>query len=278
MTWFITGSSRGMGRELVEKLLERGDRVAATARRTDQLDDLAARYGRQLWLRSLDVTDAAAVRAVVDAAFADLGRIDVVVSNAGFGILGAAEELSDAEVKQLIETNLTGSITLAQASVPHLREQGGGHLVQISSMGGLMTFPGFSLYHASKWGIEGFVEAFGPEVEPFGIKTVLVEPGMIRTSFYDAMIRKEPLPAYADNTAVLRQETAREEMAGDQSKVVDALIAVGENPTPPRRLVLGSDAYGLIVQALESRIAEIRSQRDTAGATDVDGFTAAAVS
>jgi NAD(P)-dependent dehydrogenase (short-subunit alcohol dehydrogenase family) len=272
--WFITGSSRGIGRELVEKLLERGDRVAATARRPGPLGALAERYGDQLWLRTLDVTDAAQVREVVTAAFADLGRIDVVVSNAGFGILGAAEELSDAEVKQMIETNLTGSITLAQASVPHLREQGGGHFIQLSSMGGLMAFPGFSLYHAGKWGIEGFVEALGPEVEPFGIRTVLVEPGLIRTSFYEAMIRKEVLPAYSDNTAILRQEAPLEGMAGDQSKVVEGIIAAGENPTPSRRLVMGSDAYGLIMQALQARVEEIRRQQDTAALTDVDGFTA----
>jgi NAD(P)-dependent dehydrogenase (short-subunit alcohol dehydrogenase family) len=273
MNWFITGSSRGMGRELVEKLLERGDRVAATARRPEQLADLAERYGDQLWLGALDVTDAAQVRIIVAEAFTALGRIDVIVSNAGFGILGAAEELSDTEVKQMIETNLTGSITLAQVTIPHLREQGGGHFIQLSSMGGLMAFPGFSLYHASKWGIEGFIEALGPEVEPFGIKTVLVEPGLIRTSFYEAMIRKDPLPVYADNQSIMRQESPLEEMAGDQSKVVDALIAAGENPAPPRRLVLGSDAYSLIMQALQSRVEEIRAQQDTAAQTDVDGFT-----
>jgi NAD(P)-dependent dehydrogenase (short-subunit alcohol dehydrogenase family) len=262
-----------MGRELVEKLLERGDRVAATARRPEQLADLAERYGDQLWLGALDVTDAAQVRIIVAEAFTALGRIDVIVSNAGFGILGAAEELSDTEVKQMIETNLTGSITLAQVTIPHLREQGGGHFIQLSSMGGLMAFPGFSLYHASKWGIEGFIEALGPEVEPFGIKTVLVEPGLIRTSFYEAMIRKDPLPVYADNQSIMRQESPLEEMAGDQSKVVDALIAAGENPAPPRRLVLGSDAYSLIMQALQSRVEEIRAQQDTAAQTDVDGFT-----
>ncbi|MFI6936837.1 SDR family oxidoreductase [Streptomyces sp. NPDC050287] len=275
-TWFITGSSRGIGRELTERLLDRGDRVAATARTPGQLDDLAARHGDRLWVRALDVTDATQIRAVVDEAFTELGRIDVVVSNAGYGVLGAAEELTDHEVRDIIATNLTGSITLVQATTPHLRAQGGGRFLQLSSMGGLMAFPGFSLYHASKWGIEGFFEAVGPEVEPFGIRTVLIEPGVIRTSFYDVMGRKEPHPAYADNPAILRQEAPRDEMPGDQSKVVDAIMAAGESDNPPRRLILGSDAYTLINEALTARLTEIQQQRDTAGATDVDGHVLAA--
>ncbi|MBF4577517.1 SDR family oxidoreductase [Frondihabitans sp. VKM Ac-2883] len=273
-TWFITGSSRGMGRELVEKLLARGDRVAATARRPEQLDDLADTYGDLLWRHALDVTDSAQIRKVVDEAFAELGHIDVIVSNAGFGILGAAEELDDDDTRRMLETNLLGSITLAQAVTPHLRQQGGGRFIQLSSMGGHIAFPGFSLYHAAKWGVEGFFEAWGPEVEPFGITTTLVEPGLIRTSFYEVMGRKEPLPAYANNTAIMRQEAPLEEMAGDQSKVVDGLIAAGENPEPPRRLVMGSDAYSMITDALQARILEIRAQHDTAGLTDVDGFAA----
>jgi NAD(P)-dependent dehydrogenase (short-subunit alcohol dehydrogenase family) len=162
-TWLITGASRGLGRELTEQLLARGDRVAATLRKPDQLADLAAMHGDRLWVRALDVTDTAAMRAVVDAAFAELGRIDVVVSNAGYGVVGAAEELSDTQT-DLIAPNLTGSIQLARAVVPHLRAQAGGHILQVSSMGGQLAFPGFSLYHTTKWGIEGFFEAFAPEV------------------------------------------------------------------------------------------------------------------
>jgi len=180
-TWFITGASRGFGRELTEQLLARGDRVAATLRTPEQLADLAAAHGDRLWVRGLDVTDTAQLREVVDAAFTELGRIDVVVSNAGYGVVGAAEELSDTQIDALIATNLTASIQLARAVVPHLRAQGGGRILQMSSMGGHIGFPGFSLYHTTKWGIEGFYEAFAPEVEPFGIHTTLIEPGMIRT-------------------------------------------------------------------------------------------------
>ena len=158
-TWFVTGASRGFGRELTEQVLARGGRVAATLRRPAQLDDLAAQYRDRLWVRALDVTDTGQMRRVVREAFADLGRIDVVVSNAGYGVFGAAEDLTDAQVEAVISTNLTASIQLARAVLPYLRAQGGGLLMQMSSMGGHIAFPAFSMYHATKWGIEGFYEA-----------------------------------------------------------------------------------------------------------------------
>ncbi|HWI72641.1 MAG TPA: SDR family oxidoreductase [Baekduia sp.] len=275
-TWFITGASRGFGRELTEQLLARGDRVAATARRPEQLDDLAAgEHGDRLWRHALDVTDSEQIRSAVDTAFADLGRIDVVVSNAGYGVIGAAEELTDEQIDDLIATNLTGSIQLARAVVPHLREQGGGHILQVSSMGGHMAFPGFSLYHTTKWGIEGFFEAFAPEVAPFGIHTTLIEPGMIRTSFYDVVQKTTPLPAYAGNPAIARGEIPVDMMPGDQAKVVAAMIATGDADDPPRRLLLGSDAYRLVHGAISARLAEVEAQEDTAPSTDYDGFHAA---
>src|SRR5262249_52042634 len=162
------------------------DRVAATLRQPAHLGDLAAAHGGRLWLRALDVTDTRQMRTVVRGAFADLGRIDVVLSNAGFGVVGAAEDLTDAQGAAMIGPNRTASSQLARAVVPYLRAQGGGRLVQLSSMGGHIAFPGFSMYHATKWGIEGFYESLAQEVEPFGIRTILVEPGMIRTSFYAA--------------------------------------------------------------------------------------------
>ncbi|MCW2983072.1 MAG: Short-chain dehydrogenase [Conexibacter sp.] len=270
-TWFITGASRGFGRELTEQLLARGDRVAATARRPEQLDDLVAAHGgERLWVRALDVTDTDQVRDVVGAAFAELERVDVVVSNAGYGVIGAAEELSDAQIEDLIATNLTGSIQVARAAIGPLRAQGGGRLLQLSSMGGHMAFPGFSLYHATKWGIEGFYESLAAEIAPFGIHTTLIEPGMIRTSFYDAVQKTEPDEAYAGNPAITRGEIPVDQMPGDPAKVVAAIIDVGETPDPPRRLVLGSDAYALIHGALAARLAEVEAQEDTAPATDYD--------
>ncbi len=209
-TWLITGASRGFGRELTEQLLARGDRVAATLRRPERLEGLAARYRDRLWIRALDVTDTAQIRQVVDAAFAELGRIDVVVSNAGHGLFGAAEEVSDAQIERQVRTNLTGAIQLARAVVPHLRAQGGGRILQLSSMGGQIAFPGLSIYHATQWGIEGFYESLAAEVAPFGIDTILVEPGFARTGFAFAIgrdgragagVRRQPGPGGAGPSA-----------------------------------------------------------------------------
>jgi len=270
-TWFVTGASRGFGRELTEQLLGRGYWVAATLRRPEQLGDLAARHRDRLWVRALDVTDTAQLRRVVAAAFADLGRVDVVVSNAGFGVFGAAEDLTDEQVETMIATNLTASIQLARAVVPHLRDQGGGRLLQLSSMGGHIAFPAFSMYHATKWGIEGFYESLAAEVEPFGIRTTLVEPGMIRSTFYEAAARVPVSPPYR-GTPADRTPIPVEQMPGDQAKVVAAMIDAGLAPDPPRRLLLGSDAYRLVQAALAARLAGVEAQREQAAATDVDGW------
>jgi NAD(P)-dependent dehydrogenase (short-subunit alcohol dehydrogenase family) len=271
-TWFVTGASRGFGRELTGQLLARGHRVAATLRRPEQLDDLAARYRDRLWVRVLDVTDTPLIRRVVGQAFADLGRVDVVVSNAGFGIFGAAEDLTDEQVEAMIATNLTAPIQLARAVVPYLRAQGGGLLLQLSSMGGHIAFPAFSLYHAAKWGIEGFYESLAAEVEPFGIRTMLVEPGMIRSTFYEAATRVPVSPPYR-GTAADRAPIPLEQMPGDQAKVVAAMIDAALAPDPPRRLLLGSDAYRLVHNALAARLAGVEAQKDQAAATDVDGWS-----
>jgi NAD(P)-dependent dehydrogenase (short-subunit alcohol dehydrogenase family) len=154
-TWFITGVSSGFGRELAEQILQQGDRLVGTVRSTSKVTDLLDRYPATFQAERLDVTDTAAIRQVVERAFARLGRIDVVISNAGYGLFGAAEELSDAQVEQIIATNLVGSIQLIRAVLPHLRSQGGGRIIQISTYGGQVAFPGNLMYHATKWGIEG---------------------------------------------------------------------------------------------------------------------------
>jgi len=155
-TWFITGVSSGFGRQLTDQLLEHGDSVVGTVRDTGKVTDLLARYPESFHAEMLDVTDTAAIREVVERSFARLGRIDVIVSNAGYGLFGAAEELKDTQIDQMVATNLVGSIQLIRAALPHLRTQGGGRIIQISSYGGQVAFPGSSLYHATKWGIEGF--------------------------------------------------------------------------------------------------------------------------
>jgi NAD(P)-dependent dehydrogenase (short-subunit alcohol dehydrogenase family) len=267
-TWLVTGASRGMGRELVEQLLAGGDRVAATVRRPGQLDDLAERYADRLWVRELDVTDTAGLRAVLDEAFTSLGRIDVVVSNAGYGVFGVAEDLTDEQIDQMIATNLTASIQLARAAVPHLRAQGGGVLMQISSMGGHVTFPAFSLYHVAKWGIEGFYDALAAEVEPFNIRTTLVEPGIVRTGFFDAATRV-PLSAPYRGGPADQPPTPVEEMTDSQEKTVAAIIRAGGSGDPPHRLVLGSYAWTLITEALNRCFAEIVPQRNNAATADI---------
>ncbi|MGB3481011.1 MAG: SDR family oxidoreductase [Mycobacterium sp.] len=266
-TWFITGVSRGMGRELVEQALTRGDTVAATLRQPGQLDNLAAVHGDRLWRRRLDVTDTAEVRAVVGEAFDTLGRIDVVVSNAGYGVFGVAEDLSDAHIDSMIATNLTASIQLARAVVPRLRSQGGGKLMQMSSMGGQMTFPAFSLYHVTKWGIEGFFDALAVEVEPFGIHTTLIEPGVVGTGFFDAA---EPIPLsepYRGGEAD-RPPVGAADATDDPVLVVAGIIRAADADRPPRRLVLGSDAWTLITAELQDRLTDVVAQRDNAASAD----------
>src|SRR5688572_22427525 len=196
-TWLITGVSSGFGRHLTEQLLDRGDRVVGTVRKPAAVADLQAQHPNLLRTEVLDVRDAAAVRAAVDRAAVDLGGVDVAVSNAGYGLFGAAEELSDEQVEAMIATNLTGSIQLIRAVLPHMRAAGGGRIIQLSSYGGQVAFPGNSMYHATKWGIEGFVEAVAQEVAGFGIGMTIVEPGGARTEFrYGSAQIADLMPEY----------------------------------------------------------------------------------
>ena len=270
-TWFITGVNSGFGRELAEQLLQRGDRVAGTVRREGSVDDLRAEYGDRFWLGHLDLTDLPRIREVVDAAFADLGRVDVVVGNAGYGLFGAAEELSDEQVDHQITTNLLGSIHTARAALPHLRAQGGGRLIQVSSVAGLAAHAGASLYHAGKWGIEGFMEALAQEVAPFGIGVTLVEPGGASTAFSRGSLQlSEPLSAY-DGTpaAFVRQfKQGPVPLRGDPAKIAARIIDSAEQQPAPLRLVLGSDSYQAVTGALRNRLAQIEPQEATAAQTD----------
>ncbi|MFG2180645.1 SDR family oxidoreductase [Streptomyces abikoensis] len=274
-TWFVTGTSSGIGRQLAELLLVRGDRVAATARRTETLADLAAEHGDRLRVLSLDVTDTPAVRRVVDEAFAAFGRVDVVVNNAGYGLFGAAEEVTDEQIDRQLATNLTGSIQVARAALPHLRRQGGGRIIQISSIGGQVAFPLLSLYHAAKWGIEGFFESLRQEVAPFGIQTTIVEPGAIRTAFIDrGLDQAAPLEAYEDtDLGEYRQAmlagTAIDPI-GDPARVARAVIDSADSDPAPARLVLGSDAYEMGRTALAQRLADLEAQRSVAYSTDAE--------
>ena len=274
-TWLITGASSGFGRQLAELLLERGHRVAATVRKRDAIQDLAARYGERLWPTVLDVTDGAAVHNVINQAFAELRRIDVVVSNAGYALFGAAEEVADAQIERQIATNLLGSIHVARAAIPHLRQQGGGRIIQISSSVGQAAYPTMGIYAATKWGIEGFFEGTIPEIAPFGIEATLVEPGASRTNFASTSADAGKILAVYDKTPAgdFRRLAASAGLAmfpGDPRKVASAIIASADQSPAPKRLTLGSDAYDLVHTALSERLAQLESQKGLARSTDVD--------
>jgi NAD(P)-dependent dehydrogenase (short-subunit alcohol dehydrogenase family) len=270
-TWLITGASSGLGRIMTESLLARGDKVAATIRRASALDDLSARYGEQLRTVVVDLTDISGMRREVNAAFAAIGRIDVVISNAAYGLLGAIEEVSDAQIERQITTNLMAPIQLIRACLPHLRQQGGGRIVQVSSEGGQTTYPAFGLYHATKWGIEGFVETLAKEVGPFGIDCIIVEPGPTATSFGANVDRSVPLAAYdATPAADLRRAITSGSFVakGDAQRTVAAMIVAADAERPPLRLALGSIAYERIEQALAERLEAIRKQEAVAFSAD----------
>lgn len=272
-TWLITGVSSGFGRELTEQLLGRGDRVVGTVRRPDAAAALSEQYPDAFRLEQLDVTDTRAIRDVVDRSFAELGRIDVVVSNAGYGLFGAAEELTDAQVEQIVATNLVGSIQLIRASLPHLRAQGGGRVIQISSYGGQVAFAGNSLYHATKWGIEGFCESVAQEVAPFGIGVTIVEPGGARTEFrYGSAQVATLMPEYDGNPAhafLQMLDPTNGLPPGDPARMATRIIESADVQPAPLRVVLGSQALDTTIATLHRRIEGFEAQQRVAASTDV---------
>jgi NAD(P)-dependent dehydrogenase (short-subunit alcohol dehydrogenase family) len=271
-TWLITGVNSGFGRLLSEQLLARGDRVAGTVRKMDSVNDLKDKYGDLFWVAHPDVTDTTEIRQVIDAAFAELGRIDVVVNNAGYGLFGAAEEMTDDQILHQINTNLIGSIQVIRAALPHLRGQGGGRIIQISTVGGQAAWPGGSLYHASKWGIEGFTEAITPEVAPFGIGVTIVEPGGARTQFrYGSSVLAARIDAYDASPAGAARRMLEEGTSipiGDPAKMAAIMIDSVDQHPAPRRIALGSDAYTAVNSALTERLATLQAQKDLAYSTD----------
>ena len=277
-TWFVTGSSAGLGRALVTELLARGETVAATARDPDALSDLRSPSGERPWTARLDVTDRDQIRRVVDAAAEALGRIDVAVSNAGYGLFGAAEEATDEQVERQISTNLAGPVQLARALLPHLRAQGHGRIIQISSVGGQCTSPGLAVYHATKWGVEGFFESLAAEVKGFGIGVTIVEPGAMTTDFSGRS--KDVTAALPDYQGTPAAKVRRAVEAGflrypgDVSKMAVAILDAAACPEAPLRLTLGSDAYRLIRGGLTARLADLEGQKDVAASTDTRRVTA----
>ena len=242
-TWFITGAASGFGREWAEAALDRGDRVAATARSVDRLDELVRRYGDAAVTLELDVSDRAQVAAAVARAHGRFGRLDVVVNNAGFGHLGMVEEISEDEIRASIETNLLGTLWVTQAVLPILRQQRSGHLVQVTSEGGITAFPQFAAYHASKWAVEGLSQSLRLEVADFGVHVTCVEPGPYATEFGSRGLRRSsPNPAYN----ALRETIDRSSWAlGDPSATRTAILAVVDAENPPARIVFGRALEGI---------------------------------
>jgi NAD(P)-dependent dehydrogenase (short-subunit alcohol dehydrogenase family) len=273
--WFITGSSRGLGRALAEAALEQGDRVIAAARKPDAFDDLRARYGDRLLPVALDVTDPKKAGTAVKAGMDAFGRIDVLVNNAGYGFFGAFEEMSADDFRAQIDTNFWGVVHVTRAALPLLREQGSGHIIQITSTGGRHAVPGLSAYHAAKFAVEGFSEALAQEIKPLGIKLTIVEPGGFRTDWAGAsMGYAAPLEAYRPSVGAMRdflQPYAGQE-PGDPRKAAEVILEIAGTPDAPLRLPLGNDALAVLRQGYNSSAEELERWAHLARSTDFDGL------
>ena len=239
--WFITGTSKGFGHIWAKAALARGDSVAATARDAKTLQPLVEQYGEQVLALTLDVTDRAAVTATVAETIQRFGRLDVAVNNAGYGLFGTIEEVSEAEARAQVETNLFGALWVTQAVLPQMRTQGSGHILQISSIGGVNAFPTIWLYHASKWGLEGFSQSLAAEVAQFGIKVTLIEPGGYDTDWSGPSAQHATRMPIYDGIREARACAARATFApGDPDASGPAILKVVDAPDPPLRLFLGT--------------------------------------
>lgn len=269
--WFVTGSSRGLGRCFVEAALSRGDKVAATARHTAGLDDLVAAHGDAVLPLELDVTDKAAVFEAVQRAAEYFGRLDVVVNNAGYAQVGAVEELTEQELRDQLETNLFGAVWVIQAALPHLRAQGSGHIIQLSSAAGLIAMPLGGAYHVSKWALEGLNESLAHEVAGFGVKVTVIEPGGFATrdgKNPDPLANghlAETNPAYDDLRHRLAGVTAKQP-AGDPAAAAQALLKLVDAENPPLRVLFGVGFYPMIRQAYADRLATWAEWQDLSAA------------
>ena len=273
MIWFITGTSRGFGREWALAALERGDKVAATARDAGSLDDLVAAHGDAVLALALDVTDRAACFDAVDRVHEHFGRLDVVVNNAGYGLFGMVEEIGEQEARDQIETNLFGALWVTQAALPHLREQGSGHFLQVSSIGGISAFTGIGMYHASKWALEGFSQSLAQEVESFGIAVTLIEPGGYSTDWGGSSARHAAeSPAYADVRELAAEARAKRVASpGDPVATRAAVLEIVDAERPPLRVFFGEAPLGIATADYESRLATWREWEQVSIAAHGDG-------
>ena len=253
--WFITGASKGFGREWAQAALERGDKVAATARKPETLDDLVDRFGESVLPLKLDVTDRAADRAAVAQAADHFGRLDVVVNNAGYGHFGMVEELTEDELRSQLETNLFGAVWVTQAALPIMRTQGSGHIIQVSSIGGISAFPTVGAYHASKWALEGLSQSLSQEVAGFGIHVTLIEPGGFSTDWSGpSSVHSEENPVYADVREAAKHRPSAAS-PGDPTATRDPILKIVDADEPPLRVFFGESPLGIATKDYESRLA-----------------------
>ena len=256
-TWFITGASKGFGREWAEAALERGDKVAATARRLETLDALVDTYGDAVLPIQLDVTDRSADFDAVERAADHFGTLDIVVNNAGYGHFGMVEELTEDDVRAQMETNFFGALWVTQAALPIMRAQGSGHIIQVSSIGGISAFPTVGAYHASKWALEGISQSLAQEVAGFGINVTLIEPGGYSTDWSGpSATHSQENPAYADVREAAKNRPSAAAKPGDPTATRDAILKVVDADEPPLRIFFGEAPIEIATKDYESRLAE----------------------
>lgn len=271
--WFITGSSRGLGRALAEAVLESGDRLVATARKPEHLSDLQTRYRERMRSLALDVTDSEAARQAISAAVQAFGRIDVLVNNAGYGNMGSIEDTPEDDFRAQIETNLFGVVNVTRAALPQLRTQRSGHVLQITSIGGRIGSPGIGAYQTAKWGVEGFSEVLAKEVGPLGVKVTIIEPGGFRTDWAGASMKVfENHPDYTSVNELTRFVRASSgQQKGDPVRAAQIMLQVAAMDEPPLRLLLGADAVHYAEQTDLARLASDRQWRELSLSADYPG-------
>jgi NAD(P)-dependent dehydrogenase (short-subunit alcohol dehydrogenase family) len=276
--WLVTGSGSGLGRDIAEAILASGDRLVATARRPDQLEDLVTQYGDQIRSVALDVTDETAAQAAVDLAIDAFGRLDVLVNNAGYGQFAPFEQMSPSDFKAIIDTCFYGTVYTTRAAIPGMRRQKSGWILQVSSIGGRITVPGNSPYHAAKWAVGGFSDSLAAEVAPFGVKVCTLEPGGIRTNWGRRARQDVPdlLPEYQESIGPVYEALTR--IAGneesDPKKMAQAILRLVAGGHAPRRLVLGIDAADRLQQWTNTRAKEAEEWRSMTESTVSDGAIA----
>ncbi|MEU4412358.1 SDR family NAD(P)-dependent oxidoreductase [Nocardia salmonicida] len=266
--WFVTGASRGLGRAFAEAALAAGDRVAAAARTGSALDELAAAHPGRVLPLTLDVTDRGAVHEAVDAAVAHFGRLDIVVNNAGTLSMGMIEEFTESEARAQMEVNFFGALWVSQAVLPHLRAQRGGHIVQVSSIGGLAGFPLSGMYAASKFALEGMSEALAMEAAEFGVRVSILQPGGYWTDLYSAMVNTTPIEAYAPLRAQLEAQWAEGSVDSEPALAAEALLTLVDAEEPPLRLLLGNMVYDLAFDLARAKMATWSAWEQTSRAAE----------